>query len=122
MDGAIEIIVDLSVKKDLVIEAVCLGMGLDKAYVLARCSAHDIEILTADAHFQDRIAYNYANYEKRLLELHSGAMVLAARKGNTTASQWKLAKLNASRWGDKLEDKSQTMPTIIFEADDNGLL
>lgn len=113
---------DLERKKDLIIDAVRVGMGLGKAFVYAQCTERQVEILQIDKEFQRRVTYVYAQYEKDLLDLHSMSMLLAARRGNAGPAQWKLGKLNPSRWGEAKTEDGPTMPTIIFEAEDNGLI
>lgn len=112
----------LNKKRDLIIDAIQVGMGIGKAYIYAQCTSEEIEILQKDSAFQRRISYNYAQYEKDLLDLHSASMFLAAKRGNPGPTQWKLGKLNPSRWGEAKSEDGPQMPTIIFEVDDSGLI
>jgi hypothetical protein len=101
-------------KKEAVLRLVPLGIDVEDAYIYAECTEEDIEALKIDKGFLRDLEIYRIIEEKRLLQLHKKAMIIAAEKGNTQGIQWKLSKLKPVKWGDgKKIDDGNTTPLKI---------
>jgi hypothetical protein len=108
-------------KKDIIINAIQLGMSLYKAAVIAELNSDEIAALEGDETFQAEIEAHQAIQEKQLLERFNTAMEIAAEKGNTSPIQWMLSKINPEKWGEKKQEL--TIPgKLIITSDDEKLL
>ena len=88
-------------KEESVLEFIRLGMDFVKACLASGLTEEEQEFLEDDESFQRKLLVEDACFEKTLLERHETASILAEKKGSTHAIEWKLAKLNPSRFGNK---------------------
>lgn len=95
---------DLTDKKDLIINAVRLGMTWRDAAL--SCAIPDAEILRLekDPEFLREISITEKILEKDLLQMHDQAVLTAMEKGNAAPIQWRLSCINPVRWGGKTND------------------
>lgn len=84
-------------------------MDLFQAEILAECTEEEMKQLEEDQEFQLHLKQEMILEEYELLEKHKDAMNTAISKGNTTAIQWKLERINPKKWARK-EDPSGRSP------------
>jgi len=86
-------------KKEQIFRFFRLGIEIYRAEILAGCTEEEIELLDKDAHFQQRLKEYEILEEYELLEKHQDGMDIALERGNTSAAQWKLERINPNKWG-----------------------
>jgi len=86
-------------KKEQIFRFFRLGIEIYQAEILAGCSVEEIELLDNDEHFKLQLQEEEILEEYELLEKHQDGMNIALKRGNTSAVQWKLEKLNPNKWG-----------------------
>jgi len=97
---------NLKEKKEHILRCVRLGMDFFSSALIAECTDEELEKLEEDTDFQKRIKIENAIEEERLLIKHNTAIEEAVIKGNASAVQWKLEKINSNRWGNKENNKT----------------
>lgn len=103
---------NLDDKKDGILRLIKLGMELYKAGLVVGCSEEDIEQLENDKGFKLKIEAYTAIAEKELLDKLEDAIDIAVDKGNSSAIQWKLERIN-SRWASKEMNREPVPSNII---------
>ncbi len=101
---------DFENKKDHILRCIKLGLDLYQAEILSECTVEEIDKLDDDEHFQLLVQQEAILEEYELLEKHKTAMDLASSRGNTSAIQWKLEKLNPKKWGNDKEEEENKSP------------
>ena len=96
-------------KKEHILRCVKLGMELFQAELVAECSVEDIDKIEEDKSFLREVKNYYAYAEFDLLERHETAMNNQLIEGKTSAAQWKLERMNPTRWG---KDDSKQAPEL----------
>ena len=91
----------LANKMEHILRCIKLGMELFKAEMVAECTPEEMEVIEKDEDFMVLVAQQYAMEEYDLLKKHSMAMEIATTRGNASAAQWKLGKINPGRWGSR---------------------
>ena len=108
---------NLENKKDLLLNAIKLGMQWESACLAHGLSQEDIDLLADDADFQRRIIIQDNMHEMELLETHNKICQVAEEKGQASPIQWKLERLNPGKWGGKtnvaFEDNIDLSLTIV---------
>ena len=87
-------------KMEKTLEAIILGMDLERAMLAAGCRKQEMTILEQDEDFQFRVSFASASSELENLELHKLARKNAAEYGKAEPTQWFLGKTNSGRFGD----------------------
>jgi len=105
----------LKERKEHILRLIKLGMELYKASLVAGCSEEEIEQLENDKVFKLKIEAYKAISEKELLDRLEDAMDIAVDRGNSSAIQWKLERLNPKKWGSKEMDRDFINPNITIE-------
>ena len=107
---------EIEERKDLIVEGIRLGMDFYRSCLLAECPDEQIAEFENDSFFMRRLKIEEAIKEKELLERHDAAMSAAALKGNTTALQWKLERINPKRWavGGRTEEPDEKEKIKIY--------
>lgn len=82
-----------------VLRYIPLGCSEEEAFLLAGCTEEQAEFLRNDAEFKKLVKLYVARETAKLLQAHRKASLLAAEKGSVTGLQWKLSKLNPSKFG-----------------------
>lgn len=103
---------NLEAKKDHIIRCVKLGMDLYKACIVSECTEDEISGIENDKAFEKRIEAIQARAEYELLEQHATACSEAAERGNASAIQWKLGKINP-KWENKDRDLTLKTPSSV---------
>lgn len=91
-------------KKDLVLNAVRLGMSWRDAALACAIPDDEVRALEADSAFAREIQITERVLERDLLQLHDQAIAVAVEKGNGAPLQWRLACINPTRWSGKNAD------------------
>ena len=90
---------------ELVLDFIRLGMGFTEACLAAGLSEEDEFELEDDLLFQRKVDVQKAIAEHDLLVRHNNATRIAEKRGNgQNAIQWRLEKLNPSRYSNKDTD------------------
>lgn len=113
---------DFNFKKTMVLNYIELGMEKDRAYILVRLTAQEMEELDNQLDFQQEIELVEIRKEQELLEKLKAAQEAAASKGNTKPIEWMLERLNPDRWGLKKEAPIQFPSKLIISKDDEACL
>jgi hypothetical protein len=85
---------ELDQKKNHIIRCVKLGMQFYESALVATCTDEEIEVLSEDAAFQQKVKITQAIQEEQLLLKHDVALEIAKQKGNSKPIEWRLSKLN----------------------------
>lgn len=101
-------------KKEQLLSLIKLGMDIYKAELILGCTEEEIEGLEKDKEFNKRIAAYEAISEKELLDKLEDAMDIAADRGNSSAIQWKLERLNP-KWANKELGRENPSPNFTIE-------
>lgn len=88
-------------KRSLILRCVKLGMEWYRAALIAELTDEELEELENDTVFLRKVKSHEALEEMRLLEKHEDAMIEGVAKGNASAVQWKLERINPDRWSAK---------------------
>jgi len=84
-------------KKDYAMQFIRLGISPYEAMLHTDFTEDEIAKAEEDPEFQADIRFNQRMEEIELLQKLNDAMEIAASKGNASAIQWKLERIN-SRW------------------------
>lgn len=91
-----------------------LGMHWYRAAMVAECTEEEMEALEQSPEFQKKVNAREAIQEMQLLEKHKSAMDEAAIRGSAGAIQWKLERINPSRWGKTQKDDESDAPKVVI--------
>lgn len=108
-------------KKLLVLNAVSLGMNLDKAFILAELTEAEQTFLLNDVQFNQEVVYEQAVLERDLLQRHNDCIEKAILKGNGKPIEWRLGKVNPEKWGEE-SDHIVIPGKLVLSEEDNGVL
>ena len=75
----------------------------------------EMEALEKDEEFMRRVEITKAILEMNLIERHDNAMEIQLAQGKTGATQWKLERINPSRWGNKPKEVEDIPRVVIVE-------
>jgi hypothetical protein len=100
-------------KKIIILNCIRLGMDFYTAALSASCTKKEIEELEQNEEFQSTIEINQAILEKDLLEQHDRVSEIASERGQAAPLQWKLERVNPSRWGGRT--KIETDKPLVGE-------
>jgi hypothetical protein len=103
----------LEQKKEHILRCIKLGMELYRAELVAECTDEEIMLIEKDEIFMKKIQQRYALQEYELLLKHNTALDLAKSRGNATPIQWRLSKLNPSKWDSKDKELKIKPPEAI---------
>ena len=101
---------DFGNKKEHILRCIKLGLDLYQAEILSECTVEEIETLDKDKHFQLLVRQEAILEEYELLEKHKRVIDDAVLRGNASALQWKLEKINPKRWGKEKESEEDKSP------------
>jgi hypothetical protein len=93
-------------KRDLILRCVKLGMEWYRAALIAECTEEELEFIESDPTLLRKFKAYEAIEEMRLLEKHEIAIEEGIYKGNASAVQWKLERINPDRWSAKASASS----------------
>ncbi len=101
-------------RKEQIIRCVKLGMDLRTSMYTVACSDEEMETLEKDEKFMRRVTVTGAILEMNLIESHDSAMDIQLAEGKTGAVQWKLERINPSRWGKATKDEGGDAPRVMI--------
>jgi len=97
----------LNIKKQQIINLITLGLDFAKCCLIVGCTDEETELLKNDKEFQKELEIRVAFEESRLLKIHRETSIkLAKEKDIINGVQWKLKRLNPSKWGRKYNDNA----------------
>lgn len=101
--------------EEQIIRCIKLGMDLHQAMYTVACTDKEMEALEKDARFIRRVETTKSILEMNLLESHNDAMELQIAQGKTTAVQWKLERINPTKWGKvSNDDGGNDTPAVVI--------
>lgn len=87
----------------MILNVVQLGMDKYRAYLLFELTNREIAYLDKNKKFQAQIVATEVNFEQNLLDKYAEIIEQSVVKGNPSAIQWMLSKINPARWGVKAD-------------------
>ena len=93
-------------KKEHILRCVKLGLNLYEAEIITECTEEEIEILDNDDEFKKQVKQQKVLEEYDLLTRQEQAISVAIDRGGSAGVQWKLERINPSRWAGKEEGEN----------------
>lgn len=110
---------ELQSKKDFIINCIQLGMGFDKACIVAEIPKESIKQLREDSDLIRDIEVQEADHERRLLEKYNLVIDEAINRGNSKPLEWMLGIVNPERYSPKADVVPITGSLVITKDDKN---
>jgi len=101
-------------RKEQIIRCVKLGMDLQSAMYTVACNDQEMETLEKDEEFMRRVDITKSILEMNLIERHDSAMDIQLAQGKTGAVQWKLERINPSKWGKVPGELNSNAPAVLI--------
>lgn len=93
----------LEQKKEHSLRCIKLGMDIADSLFIAECTDEEMDKLLEDEAYLNQVKLVQKLEEMALLKKHNIALQIGIQRGNTKPIEWRLGKLNARKWGPKIE-------------------